>query len=209
MEAVQTTNTSIADEIWAILKENAIGMKELKARQEETARRMEETDRRIEETARQIEETDRQMKEYNKRFGEFTNRFGEVVEYMIAPNLCDKFDEYGYDFETASSNYRRKDRKNNISFQVDVMLENGDKAMLIEIKTKLETADVKEHIERLEKMRKYADLHGDKRTFLGAVAGVIIEDQVKEYALTEGLFIIEPSGESFNITKPKNKPKEW
>ena len=31
----------------------------------------------------------------------------------------------------------------------------------------------KDHIERLEKMRKYADLHGDKRVFLGAVAGVV------------------------------------
>jgi hypothetical protein len=89
------------------------------------------------------------------------------------------------------------------------MLENGDLAMLIEVKTKLETADVKDHIDRLEKMRKYADLHGDKRTFLGAVAGVVIDATAKEYALTEGLFIIEPSGESFNITQPKNKPKEW
>jgi hypothetical protein len=195
MEAAQKTRTPGFEEVWATL--------------DRITKSQEETDRIVKEVGRKQEETSRQMVEYNKRFGDFTNRFGEVVEYMIAPNLCDKFDEFGYDFDTASSNYRRKDRKNNISFQVDVMLENGDKAMLVEIKTSLETADVKEHIERLEKMRKYADLHGDKRSFLGAVAGVIIEDQVKEYALAEGLFIIEPSGESFNITKPNIKPKEW
>ena len=58
-------------------------------------------------------------------------------------------------------------------------------------------------------MRRYADLHGDKRTFLGAVAGVVIADNVKEYALKQGFFVVEPSGETFNIIQPDNKPKEW
>jgi len=52
-------------------------------------------------------------------------------------------------------------------------------------------------------------LHGDKRTFLGAVAGVVISDSVKRYALKQGFFILEPSGETFNIISPDNKPKEW
>jgi len=46
--------------------------------------------------------------------------------------------------------------------------------------------DVKEHIKRLEKMRKYADLHRDKRAFLGAVAGAVMTDNVKEYVLKQG-----------------------
>jgi len=58
-------------------------------------------------------------------------------------------------------------------------------------------------------MRKYADLHGDKRAFLGAVAGVVIPENVKEPALNNGFFVIEPSGETFNITPPYGKPKEW
>ena len=37
--------------------------------------------------------------------------------------------------------------------------------MLVEVKTKPTTKDVQDHIKRLKKMRKYADLHGDKRTF--------------------------------------------
>jgi len=81
--------------------------------------------------------------------------------------------------------------------------------MLVEVKTKLTTEDVKEHIERLEKMRAYADSHGDKRAFLGAVAGVVMTDNVKKYALDQGFYVIEPSGETFNITPPNGKPKEW
>jgi len=81
--------------------------------------------------------------------------------------------------------------------------------MLVETKATLTTEDVNEHIERLEKMRKYADLHGDKRTFLGAVAGVVMTTNVKEYALKQGFYVIEPSGETFNIIPPSGKPKEW
>ncbi|MDR0290249.1 MAG: hypothetical protein LBI06_04870, partial [Treponema sp.] len=101
------------------------------------------------------------------------------------------------------------DRVNDIFLEIDIKLENGDKAMLVEAKTKPSTEDVQEHIERLEKMRKYADLHGDKRAFLGAVAGVVVTDNVKKYALKQGFFVIEPSGETFNIISPIGQPKEY
>ena len=81
--------------------------------------------------------------------------------------------------------------------------------MLVEVKSKLTTEYVKDHIQRLEDMRKYADLRGDKRTFLGAVAGVVITPNAKKYALKQGFFVVEPSGETFNITTPQGQPKEW
>jgi Holliday junction resolvase-like predicted endonuclease len=149
------------------------------------------------------------MREYNKRFGEFHNRFGEVVEYMVAPNLREKFWEMGLKFHQANPNAVFSDDNKVILFEVDVLLQNGDKAMLVEVKTKLTTEDVTEHIARLEKMRKYADLHSGKRTFLGAVAGVVMTSHVKEYALGQGFYVIEPSGETFNITPPNGQPKEW
>jgi hypothetical protein len=95
---------------------------------------------------------------------------GEVVEYMVVPSLRDKFRELGYDFPQAHQNSDVSDRKNNIFLEIDVKLENGDKAMLVEVKTKPTTKDVQDHIKRLKKMRKYADLHGDsglksERTF--------------------------------------------
>jgi len=81
--------------------------------------------------------------------------------------------------------------------------------MLVEIKADLTISDINKHIERLEKMRKHADLRGDKRRFLGAVAGIVVEDAEREYALSQGFYLIEPSGENFNITPPHDKPKEW
>jgi hypothetical protein len=34
-------------------------------------------------------------------------------------------------------------------------------------------------------------------------------DNVKEYVLKQGFYVIEPSGETFSITPPKGQPKEW
>jgi len=195
MENTQVQSVNYSDnynEVWAILQENAKQMKKSE-----------------EDFEKQSKKYDKQINDLNKRFGEFSNRFGEVVEYMIAPNLREKFKEFGLIFPQACSNKDVSDYENNIFFEVDVMLEDGDKAMLVEIKTNLLKKDVDEHIERLEKMRKYADLRGDKRNFLGSVAGVIIKKNIKDYALNKGFFVVEPSGEDFHITAPQGKPKKW
>jgi hypothetical protein len=52
-------------------------------------------------------------------------------------------------------------------------------------------------------------LHGDKRAFLGAMAGIVATNEVKENVLEQGFFLIEPSGDSFTIIPPNDKPKEW
>jgi len=58
-------------------------------------------------------------------------------------------------------------------------------------------------------MRKYADLHGDKRAFIGAVAGVVVTDIERKHALDQGFYLIEPSGQDLSITPSSDKPKEW
>jgi len=163
----------------------------------------------LDKLSQEQRETSQQIKEIGKRFGDFTNSFGDVVEHLVAPNLLDKFKALGFDFEEASTRHKIRNKKNDISFEIDVFLQNGDTAMLVEIKANLTISDINKHITRLEKMRKWADFRGDKRHFLGAVAGIVVEDDEREYALNQGFFLIEPSGEDYNITPPYNKPKEW
>ncbi|MCL1812489.1 MAG: hypothetical protein FWG29_03080 [Treponema sp.] len=192
MAAVQTANPPTFESVWAALQELAASQKELNESQKETERILKE-----------------QGESVNNRIGALTNLFGDVTEAMIAPKICEKFDEFRFNFLRANSNVRFNDRVNNISFEVDIILENGDKAMLVEVKTKLTVERVNKNIERLEKMRKYADLHGDKRIFLGAVAGIVVTDEVRDYALNQGLYFLVYSGENFYITPPNGKPKEW
>jgi hypothetical protein len=155
--------------------------------------------------------TDRQMKETDKRVGEITNRFGDMVEHMVVPNLVTKFNELGLPFTKAYPDAKIADKEHDIFAEVDAFLENGDVVMIVETKTKPNIDDINDHIERMEKLRKYADLHDDKRKYLGAIAGLVFGDGEKIYALKKGFYVIEPSGDTFNITPPTGKyyPHEW
>jgi len=199
MPATQTANPPSFESVWALIQEVGQNQKE--------------TDRMMKEYREDLKETERILKEQaennNNNIGSLTNLFGDVTEAMVAPKICEKFNEFGFNFLRANPKARFNDRANNISFEVDIMLENSDKALLIEAKTKLTDERVDKHIIRLEKMRKYANLHGDKRIFLGAVAGIVLIDEVKDYALSKGFYFIEYAGDNFFITAPNNKPKEW
>jgi hypothetical protein len=127
--------------------------------------------------------TNEQMKETDRRIGKLTNRFGEVVEYMIGPNLTAKFRELQFEFEKTSRDVKIENREHNIFAEIDAFLENGDKVMAVEIKSKPNSDDINEHAARMDKLRKNADLHGDKRKYLGAIAGVVFGDSEKMYAL--------------------------
>jgi hypothetical protein len=133
-----------------------------------------------------------------------------MVEYMVIPNLVAKFDELGFTF-TKANRTEITDRKHNIITEVDAFLENGDTVMIVEIKTKPSVEDINGHIERMEKLRAYADLHDDQRKYLGAVAGVVFNNSEKTYALKKGFYVLEPSGDTFNITEPKGDyyPHVW
>ena len=171
-------------------------------RLEVTERIVQETTLKMQETDRQMKETDRQMKETDRKIGSLGNRFGEMIEYMVKPNLLKKFNELGFEFTKAYSHATIEDKKNNIITEIDITLENGDKVMIVEVKSKPSTEDVTEHLERMQKVKAHANLHGDRRVFLGAIAGMVFNDTERNFALKNGFYVIEPSGETFIITAP-------
>jgi Holliday junction resolvase-like predicted endonuclease/regulator of replication initiation timing len=226
MPATQTANPnpSTFESVWALIQELGEKQKELRESLKETIQELGEKNKEnaegqkelresLKETERLMKESEQQQKKKNDEFyeklGHLTNLFGDVTEAMIAPKICEKFEAFGFNFPRANPNVIINDRVNDISFEIDIMLENGDKAMLVEVKTKLTAERINKTIEKLKKMRQYANLHGDKRAFLGAVAGIVTTDEIKKYALEQGFYFIEYAGENFYITPPSGKPKEW
>jgi hypothetical protein len=211
METVPAVDEGLTfEKVWAGIQSLKESQKETDRLMRETYKQMQETDRRMQETDRQMQETDRQMQATDKRMGELSNRFGDMVEHMILPNLVVKFEELSFTF-TKANRTEIRDREHDIFLEVDALLENGDKVMAVEIKSKPNIDDINDHIERMEKLRQYADLHNDKRVYLGAVAGVVFGGSEKIYALKKGFYVIEPAGDTFNITEPKGSyhPREW
>ena len=165
----------------------------------------------FQETREQMKETDRRFKETDKKIGKLGNRFGELVEHLVSPNMEEKFNELGFAFTKSGPNVRIRNLEDpEESFEIDVFLENGDIAIAVEVKSKPDVDDVKEHIDRMEKLRRYADKKDDRRKFHGAVAGAVMSDSIRKYILKNGFFLIEQTGDTIKINIPEGfKAKGW
>jgi hypothetical protein len=195
LQEFQTTWQQKMDELWASLRE--------------TQRQNEERAKTHAELARQMEETDRQMKKTDRKLGELGNRFGELAEHLVAPNIKEKFNALGYHFDDIFQDcvYRNADRE---SVEVDILLENETYTIAVEVKAKPKDRDIEEHIQRLEFLRRRMDRLRDSRKLLGAIAGAIMPDSVRNYALKAGLYVIEQTGDTVKIDNPQGfVPREW
>jgi hypothetical protein len=108
-----------------------------------------------------------------------------------------------------SLNKKINNREHDLRAEIDAFLENGAQAMAVEVKAKLQKADVDSHVSRMEKLRRYADLRGDKRAYFGAVAATVVAEKERDYALENGFYVIEPSGEDVKVTKPESSARVW
>ncbi|MDR1902197.1 MAG: hypothetical protein LBQ88_07965 [Treponema sp.] len=175
---------------------------------------MMETDRKFQETDRKFQETDRMIKEMAKetdrKIGSLGGRFGELIEHIMAPNIREKFNALGYVFGRTSTDVKFANTDGSTLTEVDVLLENGEVVLAMEVKAKLHLDDVRDHIERMEKLRLYADAHGDRRRFEGAVAGAVIPEGVKLFAIKNGFYVLEQTGDTVKIDVPDDfVPQRW
>jgi Holliday junction resolvase len=214
------------EKVWALFQESDRRMAERTA---ETDRRLAEiaaeTDRRLAEIAAETErrraesaaETERLMREMlhqkretDRQLGKLGIRLGEIVEQLVAPDIVAKFNKLGYVFGRSCPNVAYSNPDGSFLAEVDILLENGDTALAVEVKSKPNSDDVLAHIERMEKLRRYADEHQDRRKLLGAVAGAVVSPEVKNLALKKGFFVIEQSGDTTVIDVPEGfTPRYW
>jgi len=186
------------------------GFRELQELHKETERALNKS---LEEVHKAHKETEKTLNKaieeskitLNKAIGGLSNTLGSIVEHIMTPDLPQKFKKLGYSFNRIVT-YKIAE---GVHAQIDGMLENGEQAVAVEVKTTLRKADIDEHLVRMEKIRKYADEHNDKRQFMGAMATTITDKSTREYALKNGLFVIEPSGENVKVTKPEGDVRVW
>jgi len=172
----------------------------------------EKMDKMSMEFDRRMEKTDEQIKRTNQDVGGLTSSVGALVSSMVSGSIIEKFEALGYDdLDRCCEKQKFRNKKLGIKGEIDLFLENGDVAILIEVKTSLDTKDVRKHIERLEKFRCYSDARGDKRRFIGAVAGASIEGDAMEFAHENGLYVIVQSGDAVEIVTPPEGfvAKKW
>jgi hypothetical protein len=194
------------DDLLTIVADIGKAHKELEKAIRETQDAHKETEKAIRETQDAHKETEKAIRETQRNIGGLNNTMGSLVEHLMTPNLPQKFKQFGFTFNRITT--VRWAVEGNVYAEIDGLLENGTQAMAVEVKATLRCKDIDDHLQRMERIRAYADKNGDKRDFMGAMAATIIDSNTKTYALSKGLFIIEPSGEDVKIVNPAAQ-KVW
>jgi hypothetical protein len=178
-------------------------MREIGKKQAETAEQMQETDKRMEKLQKTVERV-------TANVGGLNRSMGELIEILVAARLWEKFPEYN--LKRAYQRVPIFDENNRTMTDIDVLLSNTDTVMAVEVKRQLDDKrDVDDHLERMERIRKYppADVAGKK--LVGAMAGGLVNDDTRRYAYESGFFVLELTGDTVQLIPPPDGfvPKQW
>ncbi|MDP2751083.1 MAG: hypothetical protein Q8O31_00530 [Rhodocyclaceae bacterium] len=160
-----------------------------------------------EENDRRIEENDRILKNLSKKLGDLGNRLGEFVEHMVSPAVVRLFQNLGIEVHTVYPNI--ESHRNGEGIEIDLLVVNDGVLVAVECKSKLTEEHVAEHLVRMEKLKRLLPEFRNHRA-LGAVAAMVMSEEVKRYAHSQGLYVLYQNGETIEIGTPSNfAPKAW
>ncbi|KOR32194.1 hypothetical protein TI05_08810 [Achromatium sp. WMS3] len=209
------------DNILHLIQELAINQKEDRLHLQETDRLLKEqsqaTDRLIKEqyqaTDRLLKEqsaaTDRKIKEVSTQVGHLTNRLGEFVEEMVRPAVLKLFRKRGVQVNQVLRNLIAYDAQGEKLSEVDLLAINTDIAIVVECKTQLTIDHVNDHLDRLTQFKHNFAQYANQ-TIFGAIASIVLPDDVARYAYRQGLFVLAQSGDAVIIRNDdKFRPKHW
>ena len=190
-----------------------IQFEKMRERQEAAQKRSEAIDIQIEKTQAQVEKTQVAVEATNIAVGSLTRKVGDMSEKLLGEgNLVAQFRELGIKVKTHSRNKVFGEKGTAESGEIDLFMEDGDVAILVEAKTTLKMNDVRDHIQRMEKYRRFVDADGKNgKRFIGAVAGTVIEENVINFAHDSGLYVIIQSARAVEIiSQPEGfVAKKW
>ena len=183
------------EEMWRFLQQSSMDfdrrLKESKALEAERAAAAEKS--RI--------DFDKRMKELSRQLGGQANRLGEFVQEMVRPAVVRLFQERGLPVHQVASNMKGFRDDGKLGIEIDLLVVNTETLIAVECKSKLTQDGVDEHLERLAVFKQYFP-QLQNHTVLGAVAGMVIADEVRDYAHSKGLYVLAQSGESMEIHNP-------
>jgi len=215
------TNQPTYDDILRLFQETAFSFQETDRRFKETDIKFQETDLKFQETDRKIEEMSREVKtmsreikavgrevkRVNESLGRLGNRLGDFVEEMVRPAAVRLFREQGIDVHEVHRGVEASRGGDDI--EIDLLVVNTTDVVAVECKSLLSSDDVNQHVVSLNKLKRMLPTYSEKRV-MGAVAAMVLPDNVARYAYRQGLFVIAQSGDHLLIRNDaKFKPHIW
>ncbi|MEO5370307.1 MAG: hypothetical protein H7833_09600 [Magnetococcus sp. DMHC-1] len=166
-----------------------------------------ERDKRLDRMDEHLDRVDEQIDRVDRQIGELGNRLGEYVESMVALACETLFAERGIPVHEVSPN--RLARRFGDSLELDLTVINDQMLVVVEVKSKLSEKHIKKFLKKLPKVPLFFPTYAGMR-IMGAMAAMVVPDQVAKQAMKSGLFVIAPSGDSVRLLNPVAfKPRLW
>ena len=169
-----------------------------------------ESNKRLDRLEKFVDEVCKRVDRVSSDLGKLGLTMGELVETLIAARLWEQFPQY--DLHRAYQRVPLYDENHIIKTDIDILLVNSILCMAVEVKNKLvKKDDVDHHLRRLGLIRKYPPELVAGKQLLGAMAGGLVDPDVKDYAYANGLYVLELSGESVHLIPPPAgfAPLQW
>jgi hypothetical protein len=196
-EAAEWGKTLDFPTVWAALMKNDVQINKL--------------GEKVDKTTENVNKMAEKVDDIGENTGGLNRSLGELVETLIAARLWEKFP--GYDLKRAYQRIPIYDEKNEKRTDIDILLVNTTMCMAVEVKRELDHVDeVKRHLKRMQLIRQYPPgLISAGLQMLGAMAGGIVDPDVKDFAYESGLFVLELTGESVELVQPPEgfEPQKW
>jgi hypothetical protein len=171
-----------------------------------------ETRANIDRMSEKVDKAAEEVAKLSKNVGGLNRSMGELIETLIAARLWEKFSDYPYNLKRAYQRIPLYDENNFKKTDIDILLSDTEWTMAIEVKRELNRKDeVDAHVKRMELIRKYPPAETVGKKLLGAMAGGVVDPDVRDYAHKSGFFVLELAGESVNLLQPPDgfEPYEW
>jgi len=198
--AMSLANPTLED-IWKLFQESD---KKIKENNEKLTQEISRVSREVEKVNKELSI---EVEKVSTSVGRLSNRLGQFIEEMVYPAAVRLFQERGIDIHEVYRGVEGK--RNGEGIEIDLLVVNDGDVVAIECKSNLSIDDINEHLERLEKLKRVLPAYTHKN-LMGAVTGMVIPENVAQYAYKKGLFVIGQTGEQLFIRNDdKFKAKVW
>jgi len=178
-------------------KENNETIEKLSKRIDEYTK---QTNEIINNLSEEMKEFKNEMNEYknesNRRMSYLEKKFGTLVEDIVVQG-CDVALKKKFNVEIIDLAVRVRKRKGNYRDEFDIIaVGDDDKIYMIEVKSKPESSDVKETIEKCKKLKE--NIYNDKEV-IPILASIYMDESIIKYAKRKNLYIMIIKGDYLEI----------
>ena len=173
----------------------------------EMAQSRAEADRRAAEAEARLARAEAIAAQANQAVNALSSRWGAFVENLVAPAALRRFQGQGFAVQEV---YQRvKSERGSQNLEIDILVVDDTVAVAIEVKSRLTQRNLRQFLKNLDRFKTAFPHYADYQLY-GAVAAIEMDGDVDRYAINQGLFLIQQSGESVKISNTEGfTPRTW